>query len=400
MSDHRVLIFSPRGASALASSVGQSFSTDYCTNMGQVTSFLSRCAYHVVIMDAINSGELDLDLCEQLVKNELLENCPVIVFSTGDCLKERIKALEIGCDDLVDESVPSEEACARITRSIFHKIASEQLSGRLQQASKMAHTVMADNSHLGANIQFLISLHDCDNIDQLGQAFFAAMNRYGLKCSLQMRSLMGTKNMEASGMAKDLESQLLSELKDKGRYIDFGKRTIVNYDNISLLIKNMPVDDAEKYGSLKDNLFPLLQGLNARVYALEDQFKLNREQESLRQLSWEMTDAMASIKESYYKVMNDIVSGVESMAEAVAIKMPSFALTQADEDFLESVTANCVVKTNMILRDGIKLDETLSRLQESMQETIASVESYDRYAKEQRNNKADNADDGQLVELF
>ena len=66
--------------------------------------------------------------------------------------------------------------------------------------------------------------------------------------------------MEANGMAKDLEAHLLDELKDVGRYYDFGKRSVMNYENVSLLVKNMPIEDERRYGAIKDNIFSLLQG--------------------------------------------------------------------------------------------------------------------------------------------
>src|SRR5690606_24079593 len=123
--------------------------------------------------------------------------------------------------------------------------------------------------------------------------------RYGLKCSLQMRSVMGDKNMEAHGMAKDLEAQLLAQMAESGRYIDFGKRTICNYDKVSLLIKNMPVDEPEEYVATKDNTFCLVQGLNARIHALEAQYRVQQEKEALTKLSQDVKNVMHSLKDSY-----------------------------------------------------------------------------------------------------
>ena len=41
------------------------------------------------------------------------------------------------------------------------------------------------------------------------------------------------------------------------RFIDFGSRTIINYQDISLLVKNMPLENMGRYGRLKD-LLPVL----------------------------------------------------------------------------------------------------------------------------------------------
>jgi hypothetical protein len=52
--------------------------------------------------------------------------------------------------------------------------------------------------------------------------------------------------MEANGMDKSLESKLLLEMKDQGRYVDFGHRSVMNYGAVSLFLKNMHVDEEKK----------------------------------------------------------------------------------------------------------------------------------------------------------
>ena len=118
----------------------------------------------------------------------------------------------------------------RLNKAVFNKIANDQLQSQVKMANEAAFSAMADNSKLGINVHFLLDSFSCTNLDELGQQLFQALNNYGLKCSLQMRGRYETKNMEQNGMAKDLEAQLLSELKDSGRYYDFGKRSVMNYD--------------------------------------------------------------------------------------------------------------------------------------------------------------------------
>jgi hypothetical protein len=187
------------------------------------------------VFDCVNEGSLNLGVCQELLDSDVLTDTPLVVITEKYTLDDKLAAFEIGCDDFFDTTINGEEACARITKSIFHQIANHQLKSRLELANQTAHTAMSDNSDLGANIQFLLAVHDCDNLDELGQLLFRTLGRYGLHCSLQMRSLMGDKDMEAHGMAKDLESQLLTQLAANGRYIDFGNRTIVNFDRVSLL---------------------------------------------------------------------------------------------------------------------------------------------------------------------
>jgi hypothetical protein len=60
-----------------------------------------------------------------------------------------------------------------------------------------------------------------------------------------------------------------------GRISDFGARTILNYPNFGLLIRNMPLDDPLRYGILKDHICYLGNGFDARCQAMITERKDN-----------------------------------------------------------------------------------------------------------------------------
>ncbi|HEY6529608.1 MAG TPA: DNA-binding response regulator [Cellvibrionaceae bacterium] len=361
--------------SKIADQVISYFKGDVTNDLTQLSSALENKNYRIVVYDGLADTSLDLSYCQQIAALLAPKGLPLLALTNGVTPEEKLRAFEIGCDDLIDSNFASiDEINARITKSIFHRIANEQLQKRLELATETARSAMVDNSDLGANIQFLLAVNDCDNLDQVGQQFFNTIERYGLRCSLQMRSTLGIKDMEAHGMAKDLESQLLYQLKDSNRYIDFGVRTIVNYGRVSLLIKNMPVDDPEKYGSIKDNTFSLLQGLDARILALEDRCALLEEKETLRKISQDVNAVMSTIKTSYQTVMRQILTEVENATELIEHRLPHLALNEADESFMFGVTEQLVKETNEVFNNGLKVDEIFVRLEHALLRALSSVE--------------------------
>ncbi|HRH76096.1 MAG TPA: DNA-binding response regulator [Cellvibrionaceae bacterium] len=371
---YRVLVLGKQ-ISAVANQVIAYFKGDAITDLAQLSDALEENNYRIVVYDGLADATLDLQYCQELATRLSPKALPLLVLTNGVSPEEKLKAFEVGCDDLIDINVATvDEINARITKSIFHRIANEQLQKRLELATETARNAMVDNSDLGANIQFLLAVNDCDNLDQVGQQFFSTIERYGLRCSLQMRSTLGIKDMEAHGMAKDLESQLLFQLKDSSRYIDFGVRTIVNYGRVSLLIKNMPLDDPEKYGAIKDNTFSLLQGLNARILALEDRCGLLEEKESLLKISQDVNSVMSSIKLSYQAVMRQILTEVENAVELIEHRLPHLALNEMDESFMFSVTDQLVKETNEVFNNGLKVDEIFERLEQALQRAVSSID--------------------------
>ncbi|MCP5207473.1 MAG: DNA-binding response regulator [Hahellaceae bacterium] len=301
---------------------------------------------------------------EQMKKssNSTVEGIPIVLVANEDELSSKLDAFQSGCDDYITPNVPFDELVMRLNKAIFNKIANDQLQSQVKMANEAAFSAMADTSKLGVNVHFLLDSFNCSNLDELGQQLFQALNHYGLKCSLQMRGRYEIKNMEQNGMAKDLEAQLLSELKDAGRYYDFGKRSVMNYEQVSLLVKNMPVDDERQYGAIKDNVFSLLQGTDARIKAIDDRATLNKERALLEGLTKRLQSIFVDLDDSYQDLMKSIADNVESMAEKIENSVMSLGLTENQEKILEAILTEGVRETNEVFSKGIKVDEELRNL--------------------------------------
>jgi len=301
------------------------------------------------------------ELMKEMVDD--LDDIVLILVSMELSLDDKLKAFDIGVGDVID-SVGSaiEEIKARLSHAVFNQIANEQLQSRMNMANEMAMTAMSNTSDLGGNIQFLLQSVNCNNLDELGQLLFQALNSYGLNCSLQMRSIYSVKNMEANGMSKDLESHLLTEMKDVGRYYDFGKRTICNYNRVSLLIKNMPVDDEVRFGAIKDNTFSLLQGLDARIEALDNIVALSDEKRLLQALTRRMQSVMGEVEEQYRTVAINITSSVETMAISMEECFMHLGLMEEQELQLNQFVENCIKNANEVFKNTDTVDESFTNI--------------------------------------
>lgn len=369
----KIILFAEQ-ISKLGRALAEAFDATPIATAKELQTAVAQGDYSLIVVDMLGGGDVSIERIRDVLPSPDELSVPAIILANPASMEDKLAMYDMGYDDLIESGVEIDEALARCRKATYHQMAVRQLSSRLDAATATARTALVDNSDLGANVQFLLALHSCDNLDELGQQFFNSLERYGLKCSVQMRSLMGIKNMEPTGMAKDLESQLLTELKDKGRYIDFGRRTIINFDRVSMLIKNMPVDDAEKYGTIKDNTFALIQGLNARVIAIEDRYELEKEKETLKKLSSDVQGVMHVLKSSYQSVMKNIATTVEHTAEQIQYRIPALALTEVDEMFLEEVTNHSIYETNRIFNEGLKVDEYVNKLEQSLGAALAAIE--------------------------
>lgn len=353
---YSIVMLGGEGAHLLTEQLAPSFNALVVNDETSCLEALKEATYQLVLIDMRESLFPVFDACLN-IKNET--GTPVIFVTASENNEERLAAYDAGADDylLVDDL--DSKLHGHLERIIINKIANDQLKMQLAQANEMAFIAMSDTSDLGVNIQFLLDVNNCTNLDELGMRLFQALQSYGINCSLQMRSQFAVKNMEANGMAKPLESKLLSEMKDQGRYVDFGKRSVMNYESISLLVKNMPVGDEKKYGAIKDNVFSLLQGADARVEALDTLGSLALEKNLVRSLTLKMKDLMSSVDDSYQWVMKDIASVVEEMADSIETSMQYLGMDEAQEQSIQTTIEGAVLNTNKVFNEGLKLDKNL-----------------------------------------
>ncbi len=338
----------------LKNQLDESFESHLIKDEASCLQALSASSYQLVLADM--SCPSVFDICRNI---KLSFEIPVIFVSAIDSNEERLAAYDCGADDYLSIEDLKTELHGRLERLIINKIANDQLKMQLAQATEMAYIAMSGTSDLGVNIQFLLDVNKCGNLDELGMRVFQALKSYGISCSLQMRSQFVVKNMEANGMSKSLESKLLSEMKDQGRYVDFGHRSVMNYESVSLLVKNMPIDDENKYGAIKDNVFSLLQGIDARVKALDTLDSLALEKNLVRSLTIKMKDLMSSVDESYQVVMKDIAAVVEDMADSIEGSMQYLGMSEEQETSLQTTIELAIVRTSKVFNEGLNLDKDL-----------------------------------------
>lgn len=358
--DQRILVISEQNTSALAEALGNSFIVRILPNIAQIQQE-SPQDYVVLLLKVSAVSEAVLSACRTIKSSSGFEDIPVILFTPEMEKLDMMQLYDAGADDVLTSGMPRVELVARVQKAVFHAIANQQLKSRLLHANQMAMSAMSDTSDLGVNIQFLIHCHECSNLDELGMLLFRTLGHYNIHCSLQLRSEFEVKNLEANGLAKDLEARLLLEMKDSGRYVDFGRRCIMNYGQVSLLVKNMP-DDPRRFGSIKDNVFALLQGADSRVKSIDGARMLELERDILRGMSHRMQNVMGQVESRYQLVMNQCARLVEDMAAKVDDAILFLDLNESQEETFSRIMQSGVSTVNRLFNEGIRIDESFRKL--------------------------------------
>lgn len=370
------MLLATQDVSELGHRVVDFFSADLLDDSALLKHKLSQCDYRALVVDDAN-GSFDLEYYTHVFTIEGVNNLPVILLVNEATLEEKIKAYELGTDDVITINAGADDVSARITKAIFHNIANKQLQ-MIRCFDDALSLSASSTAQYHSTIDFLIKIHDCDNFDQLGQLFFSLMAAYKLSCSLQIRSVMGDKNMEAHGMSKDLESELLTELAEQSEDFDFGKKTIICYRDISILIKNMPRDDYEICLAIKNMVKVLAQGLHTRVVALTNQCSLLKEKDLLCEMAQEMRYAVKMIPHAHSNVIKYIFVQLECLTVTLSEITDVVKINEESRVALERVVKQCRKQINSIKQDDSIVANSCQRLEGTMEKmlTLLGVSNY------------------------
>lgn len=174
--------------------------------------------------------------------------------------KNLIQAIEIdrAPDCSADAACGSDESCAQIT----------VLASELEQVRSTAFQAMMMSAELGTMLRFLQHGMESKDFQSLARALFDVLDSMKLKGSLHVFYDSTSHIYVDGGELRPVEAEIFKICREGQRIIDFGARTIFNHSNCSLLIRNMPLHDIDRYGMLRDNLCILLDVVQNRVNSL------------------------------------------------------------------------------------------------------------------------------------
>lgn len=301
-------------------------------------------------------GKADATDIKEFLKQREPNKLVTVVVAEGFDADDLASLFEAGVNDIVAPSQLS-DLVPRLNKAASHLSQTADLLLRAQRANEMAFSAMANTADLGACLQFFMKSVECESFVELGKLFFETMNHFNIDCVLQIRSHFGLYNLVPKGQPGEYEVLLLDHLKDRGRFFDYQQRTFVNYENISLLIKNMPVDDEVKYGQIKDNILTVVEAVDMKTRELDNFQALCNEKELMRRIVQRVQAMVKGVDDSFNKVIKDIAGVVENMVQSTEEIIPQLMMSEEQESSIETIMQSGITNTQKVFSDGLKVDE-------------------------------------------
>jgi hypothetical protein len=313
---------------------------------------------------------IDIDALQDL--NEQLEHTlPHMIWLKQEMDSELLDRLyALGLDDVVPLAHADRLLLKKLESVSHYYTRMAQLSIDYEFAHNTAMEAMATSSELGQVMKFVEQSYTVDECQALAGTLFATTDALGLNCVLSLQMNGEAYFFSSKGEVKPLEEQLLLAAKNQVRFHDLGIRTVLNYPNASLLIKNMPVDDANRYGRIKDALPVLLGALDAKMASISTESLIRSQTE-------ELGSAFDVIKYSFLhlnELMSEkIKSGNQTMSSVLhdlSFKLPSMGLEEDQEEYILDQVETVMDDSSELLVAEREMSEIFDSIRDNLHQLV------------------------------
>ncbi|MBL7005399.1 MAG: response regulator [Gammaproteobacteria bacterium] len=337
----------------------------------------------LIILDVDDQGVDRLACCQQLSQTQEIAEVPIIIATLNHSIDERIKGYEAGAFGYLEFPLDLQYIKNKIDKFLTHEEATTQLAADAQAATNTALSAMVGNSELGQAIRFVEKTYAINSFDTLADSLFSVTNALNLKCVVYIKSADDNYFFSSEGSVLPIEAELLQRMHDEaGRFVDLNHRTLIFYPRISILIKNMPQDDTERYGRIKDLLPSMLGAADARIVSIDTEAALTRQTDSVGKTFEQVRDTLNAIAYDYSENQQKNMATMSQMLSELDIHIPGMGLEEDQEEYLLKRINEAVEDAAEIMNNGDKLNSSfktittllnfLSRQQDEILELVKS----------------------------
>lgn len=291
------------------------------------------------LLDVNMPGMDGFSFCRQLKEDWDTQDIPVLFLSGDDDIDTRLLAYEAGGDDFILKPFKPAELTRKMKvakRILAEKKALHEQAG---YATRTAMSAMTSMGELGVVLQFLSKSFACNSMDELGAAMLDAMQQYDLQSAIRLSVGNVVRCMSPQGHDLPLEVGILNHVQHSGRIFQFKSRCVFNYGQVTLLVNNMPLEDPERCGRIRDNGALLAEGADARLRAIESEQVASRRRAGIEAALPRVHAALDTVQSNYRRNCYELTQVMVEFQESLVKTYMNMGLTDEQEEQLTE-TAN------------------------------------------------------------
>ena len=291
-------------------------------------------------------------LCRWIKADDRLRRIPVTFVSSYDTIDARLAGYDAGGEDFIVKPFEPDEVLRKV--GVAQQIVQNQrsLEEQIEASEYLSSLVMAGMDEAGILLQFMSKLIAWDRMQDIGSGLLELMKRYRLDGVVQTRTTQHTATYSAAGVDLPLEVSIINHVRELGRIFEFHNRSVHNFERVTLMIQNLPLDQPEYCGRLRDNLSTAAQNADARLKAIETSEANLRSQAGIQQALEGLSSTLLFLRTAETRDHAESVALISELNEKLIEAFLTLGLTERQEGYLQNLIGDFSGRMSALLDQG------------------------------------------------
>jgi DNA-binding response OmpR family regulator len=304
--------------------------------------------------------------CRQLKDDAAFSRIPVTFVSSHDTIDARVLGYDAGGEDFIVKPFEPAEVLRKLKVAQHIVRSQSSLREELEAAEYLASLVMASADETGILVQFMSKLIAWENTQEIASGLLELLQRYRLDGVVQTRMAQNIYTLSAAGVNLPLEVSVIEHVRTQGRIFEFRKRSVHNFERITLMINNLPLDDPEYCGRLRDHLSVAAQGVDSRLKAIETDEANRRSQAGILLALESVSETIMSLHEAHQRDSAESAALMMELQETLVNSFFRLGLTEGQETFLQDMVGNFMKRMAALLERGAETQSAMQSLNDRL----------------------------------
>ncbi len=328
----------------IGESIGANFTIVEAASGDECLEVAARERPDVILLDVEMEGIDGYETCRRLKADFELDAIPVIFVSGHDEIEARLRGYEAGGEDYILKPFDAQELNAKITNLLAKISQTAQLKEMANYASQTAMTTMSSASEVGSLLQTLQTFNNCADFKALIDAALAGLASYGLEGAVQIRTTNGTLTTTTRGEASPLEASVISHMAGMDRIVQYRTRLSITYPAVSLLVSNMPTEDPDRCGRLRDHLAVLVESAEVRTNTLIADARSRLRGERIAAAVQRISATLSEIDNEQRQTRVATSQAIQDLTASLERAWVRLALTEQQELFIAGIASEGITR--------------------------------------------------------
>ncbi len=259
-----------------------------------------------------------LDGYETCQRIRAISDVPVIFVSSDSSIDFTIEAFDCGANDFIAKPFDIRVLAKKVNATIEVVKERKHLQQENEKHAVLSNLLFSSMSDGSTLLNFMRGVLKCTDFASIADCIVATLKSYGLECCVRIRNGMLNITRTSMGDPSSLELSVLNHVSSLGRAFQFKNRLAVNYDNVTVVLFNLP-EDPDHSGRIRDNVTILCESAQALAENLMRQFDALREKQSVindsakaRECLHDLSQLQSGYQLKMQMLLHNFVSSVES----------------------------------------------------------------------------------------